>query len=599
MWRDFSGEQEQLDGIAAELAEAGRIARAATVRRELPDPGFAQALRVDLLRCLPTLTVIDGAAVLAPAGGSKAWAREEIRVRDEKAAVARPAPVEPPVPDDGAATDHVAMLQPKVRWQMPARAMPARWVAVGLAASLAIASLMYGTTNMFPSKLSATAQVAVGATLIRGGNTAGLVAGQELREGDEIRVGPEGLATLGLGRSFVRMAPGSDLELASLKSDSLVVDQLAGRAYHRVSVDPGADYAVVTGGVSWTARGTAFDVNRYATEGGGEAVRGLALLNGVDLSGPNVRAQLDQGQSAVVQLRDGKPAGQPQLAPIAPELLTEAWLMQNAQLDRLAGLDLGELIADVSPTPEPTLEPTAAPKTAAPATPAPATPKPTVRPTVKPPAGPVNLGTLKVKANYNGTYTFSWSKYTGSFSFYKLVYGPAGSSPSYPGFDYWACPETWETSWTGAIADGDYSVRLQAIDESSGKAVVKAQTSIVHVVGPAPTLPATQSLGAISAVDNGNGTITLSWSGYSGGWSFSYYKVVYGPVGSNPSYLGSFSGYWATGTDQTSVTFSMGENGELYPGTSWDFRVQAIGYPAGSGFIFGQTSILTYTIPGA
>jgi len=98
----------------------------------------------------------------------------------------------------------------------------------------------------------------------------------------------------------------------------------------------------------------------------------------------------------------------------------------------------------------------------------------------------VNLGALGVTDNGDGTYTFSWTAYTGgSFSYYKLVYEDtaSGKTPSYPdGSPYWAVPGTGDTS-AGPIAipAGDYQVRIQAIGYPSG-AYVYAQSTILHLV---------------------------------------------------------------------------------------------------------------------
>jgi hypothetical protein len=627
MWRDGVAESEQLNGLTAELVEAGRIARTGTVRRELPDGEFASRLRLELLAQVPELRAVDG---LAPVSSTRQPSGEGLVERrgsnrpltfgqaartagsPDAAAVARPrsgkrwrrpaeaiapATTPPPTVQGTGVAGGRAVLRPGVRWQRPAHVMPARWVAIGLAASLAIASLLYGSVFVFPNRPTATAQMAVNATLLRGGATTALAAGAELREGDEIKVGNGGLAVLNLGTSFVRMAPDSSLQLDSLEVDHLVVDQLEGRAYHRVSVDDSGDYTVVTASVKWTARGTAFDLNRYPTEFGGEEVRGLALLHGLDVAGPDVDASLYQGQSAIVVLRDGEPLGDATIGQIGSQTLKDAWLVQNAQLDHLAGLDLGELAALLNPTPEITPAETEAVATPAPATPTPVppTPRPTPRPTV---IHPANLGTLKIVHNADGSYTFSWPKYTGDgFSFYKLVHGPAGTSPTYPAFDYWACnTDRGNTSWTGFIDAGSYAVRVQVVDESDGKIMIRAQTPVVtFTAGSSPTAPPTQSLGNVSFADNGDGTITLSWARYTGGWSFDAYKVVYGPPGSSPSYLSGSSYFAAVSPSSDSVTLTIGVDG-LDPG-NYAVRVQAVGSFGSDAYVFGQTTVYDLTVP--
>jgi hypothetical protein len=622
MWRDLTTEREQLDGLAAELAEAGRIARAATSRGEVADPRFAAMLRASLAGQMPQLRTVDGLAPVPPtrplgwaegqerraagrplAGGRREWvARDEDLTADGVAPrTARPQsgrrwddpqPAEfgyaPPAEEAAPDTGHVAMLKPSVRWQVPVRVMPARWVAVGLAASLAIASLMYGTVSIFPSGPTATAEIAINATLTRGGSTSPLATGAELKAGDQVAVEPGGQATIVVGGSYMRMAPGSEVRLDGLDPNHVVVDQLDGRVYHRVDVDEGGRYTVATATVTWTATGTAFDIDRHAWGADGEEVRGLALLDGLGLTGPEVDASLRQGQSATVILSGaGVPDGSASVAAITGDTLADAWLIQNAQLDRLAGLDLGELASLLTPSPE--ITPTIGPVPTEPP-PAQPTPKPT-------PAGPINLGSLSVSYDSgSGQYAFSWAKYTGTWNagstYYKLLYAPWGTTPSYGSSDYWACLDSRYThSWTGEIAPGDYAVRVQVVDETSG-VVVRAQTGVFHL----KTLPPTQSLGSLNVDASVAGQVTFSWSGYSGGWPFNYYKFVYGPKGSNPSYLAGAGYFAAIGPEGTSVTLYIGE-GDFTPGTELDLRIQAIGYPYDSGYVFGQTNVLTYTVP--
>ena len=50
-------EMEQLDALAAELAEAGHLARVAAAHHERPEPAFAVRLRAELLRELPVAPV--------------------------------------------------------------------------------------------------------------------------------------------------------------------------------------------------------------------------------------------------------------------------------------------------------------------------------------------------------------------------------------------------------------------------------------------------------------------------------------------------------------------------------------------------------------
>ena len=122
------------------------------------------------------------------------------------------------------------------------------------------------------------------------------------------------------------------------------------------------------------------------------------------------------------------------------------------------------------------------------------------------------------------------------------------------------------------------------MDETHGT-VIRAQTNTVtlKVAAPTPTLPATQNLGALGVTDNGGGKYTFTWSAYTGGWDFDAYKVVYTAWDGSPSYA-SGDGYWAAigpgGTSSGSIDVPSGD---------WSVRVQAVGWPSGDVYIFGQT----------
>ena len=654
MSRDERNEIEQLDDLAAELVEAGRAARIADSLHGRPEPAFAMRLRAELLRDLPShssavdvASADDGAAVPVPPYRPLGVPARPFERREGK----RPFAVERRVegleaagthdltllaatetPDDGSratragkrwaatgpdelavgafpsageagATGHVTALHPSMRWHIPTRAMPSRWIAVGLAASVALATLVYGSGIFSPERAPATADQAVAATLVRDGTASTLTAGAVLREGDEIRVDPGGRATLMLGSSIVRLDSGADLRLDSLDPNHETVNQLAGRAYHRVSVPAGGDYRVVTASLTWEARGTAFDLDRSATAGGVDEVRGLALQHGLDLRGPQFAASLLEGTETTVQLgADGAPVGAPVMGSIDSQSLADAWLMENAGLDARLGLPLGLLssIASPSPTLEPTVEPTPelTPEPTDTATPAP-TPTPTHQPTPKPtpqptPAGPANLGQLTITSNGDGTYKFRWPEYTGSgFQYYKLVHGPWGTQPSYPSAPYWAANSPASAnSWSGAVPAGDYAVRVQVVDLSGGGTIIRAQTNTVRLTVTAPPpLPPTVDLGALGVTDNGNGTYTFHWTQYTGG-TFSYYKLVYEPTasGKDPSYPAG-SSYW----DVPPVGAGSSAPITIDPG-DYKVRIQAIGYPNGA-YAYAQTTALLLTVP--
>ena len=669
---DQMTELAQLDALAAELADAGRLARMANANRERPEPSFAVRLRGELLGQIPARAEYAGAPTaedtarrpmppirpldapdrpldrrhanrpfggpdrrwadlpaspnrLPSTRGARAIGPYGVAVRrDGQSSVATGIALGPrrsqagfgwlPDEDPGRDFDETreeTALKPSMRWRIPTRIAPSRWIAAGLAASVALASLLYGSGILWPARTVATTDEAVGATLVRGGASMALVSGTELREGDELEVADGGRATLQIGGSYVRMAGGADVRLTSLDPNHVAVGQIAGRVYHRVAVPDGGDYQVTTASVVWKAHGTAFDLDRRSTAGGGEEVRGLALFDGIDVHGPQLQATLAEGTSATVVLApDGTPSGSPVIDPISATTLADAWLLGNANLDSMLGLPLGQLASVVTPAPrptsttdttillpdEPTDAPTATPTATPRATPAPkATPAPTARHTARPtPAGPANLGQLQITRNGDGSYSFAWPKYTGSgFLYYKLVYENWGKTPNYPASPYWVCnTAATDNIWTGSIDAGDYAVRLQVVDDSSGKVIIRAQTNVVHLtVTVPPSLPPTANLGPLVATPNSGGTYTFTWTAYTGG-PFSYYKLVHETTasGKTPSYPDG-SPYWAVpGTGDTSV-------GPIpIPPGDYQVRIQAIGYPDGA-YAYGQTAVLHLVVP--
>ncbi len=227
-----------------------------------------------------------------------------------------------------------------------------RLLAAGVAAVLVAAALYYGSGLLAPSRIQATADQAAAATLIRGGISTALVAGTELRAGDEIHVAAGGGATLRVGDGYTRMAGDSDLAIVGLDPNAAVIDQIHGRVYHRVDVPSGVGYEVRTGSVGWTAHGTAFDLDREATAGA-DRVTGLALVDAVAVNGPRLQTSLPQGSSLTLDLGpNGLPgAGSSEPEPIDTSEHADPWLARNASLDAELGLNLGWLTSAPPPSP--------------------------------------------------------------------------------------------------------------------------------------------------------------------------------------------------------------------------------------------------------
>jgi len=640
-------EMDELDALTTELAEAGRIARVAVGPRSRPDPVFTMRLRAelldaygsamqigasdaaapDLIEALPRSIIESGpraedaAASLAPLAAAPAETPEPIERRRKARTLGlgfltrpgrstRPATI--PAPEILAAVDDAtpqgarARLRPSVRLRPSGQSVPSRWLGLGVAATLLVGLLAVGSIVLRPAEASSTADQAVAATLVRNGTETALTSGTVLVQGDEIHVGQGGLAYLNLASNRVRLDGGAVVRLDSLDPMATQVDQLAGRVYHRVLVPAGGTYTVVTGDVTWKAVGTAFDLDRLASATG-EEVLGLALQHDLQVAAPGYYGAVQEGSSAVFMLNSsGAASGAPTTSAIDVQSLVNPWLVANAQLDSQLGLPLGELaqVLDATPRPEPTATPRVTqPPSATPAatvvsgsepTAVPVTETKSPHPTATPrPTGPAYLGKLSTRHNADGSYTFSWPAYSGpGFEYYKLVYGPAGTQPNFDGSNYWACNEArGDTSWTGFVTPGDYAVRLQVVDESSGKIVIRAQTQVAHLN---VSLPPTENLGNLNYHVNANGSYTFSWTPYTD-LPFSYYKLVYEPnPGKDPSYPDG-SSYWAAiDSGKSSVTLMPGSGG-FDPG-DWSVRIQAIDDPLGPPYAYAQTNVLHVTV---
>jgi hypothetical protein len=149
----------------------------------------------------------------------------------------------------------------------------------------------------------------------------------------------------------------------NLDQAHIVLDQLAGEVYYRVSMPAGSDYTVNTGSVTWVAKGTAFDLDRsLRATGSGDQVVGLALVDAVAIGGAatGTPTQLDEGMTATVELSStGAEDGSPVTVEISGEALSRAWILGNANLDEQMELPMGVL--DQVATPSPSIEATATP----------------------------------------------------------------------------------------------------------------------------------------------------------------------------------------------------------------------------------------------
>ena len=218
------------------------------------------------------------------------------------------------------------------------RVFPApRWTALAAAAILLLSVIGLNASLVRPQVPTAHASVVSGATLVRDGTTGSLADGAALRVGDEVRVQPDGRATIMIGATEARLAGGADLRIDLVSADRIVVAQIAGRVYHRVVVDAGATYTVQTATLDWIARGTAFDLDRQGPDAGGRLIL-TAIQHDVQVSGPAVRATIDERQQGVATLGDAPSVS---IGEAPASALRDPWLIANARLDRALGYPLG------------------------------------------------------------------------------------------------------------------------------------------------------------------------------------------------------------------------------------------------------------------
>src|SRR6266536_535804 len=345
-----------LSVLEEELAAAGRRIRAERSRAEWPDPLFAASLRDRLIGQLPfaeRTTPAPRAERTVPAMDPPAFAPERLMPR-----LVRATPRFLPAPG---------------------------WTIATIAAALVVSLVGLGPGHLLQAPAPSRAGDVAGASLVRGGSTTALAAGAALEVGDESRTTDIGRATLQLGNSQARLSGGSDMVIRSLAADGLVLEQLAGRAYHRVAVASGGTYTVMTAAVSWTAHGTAFDLDRRTLASGAERLTLLTIEHSVSVAGPDVSATVTEGRRAELVL--GLQGVAPDIAtgPIRPGELSDGWLAANAALDRTAGFSTG-ILTGLAPTVSPSSSRPTAPNVPSPppgpaaTAPADTSPKPAPKP---------------------------------------------------------------------------------------------------------------------------------------------------------------------------------------------------------------------------
>jgi hypothetical protein len=599
-----------LEGLAVELATAGALARSAIDVR----PAFATDLRTRLL------SSYGSPAVAGPADAARVVAAPTV--------VPQNPPSVPPAVAERTRSLELAPAAPRsihVARRSPTILPAPRWTAVGVAAALLLSVIGFNASLLQPQVQVARTSAAMDATLVRSGASRPLVVGDALQVGDTVVVGPAGQATLAIADGEARLAGGAELRFDVVSDDRIILAQLAGRAYHRVDVEPGTSYSVETAFLDWTARGTAFDIDREAVPHG-ETITVSAIQHAIRLSGPDLEATLEEGRRAVVQLREGDDTVG--LADLPDGAFSDPWLLENAARDVAEGHDpgvLGDSLAEHPPaslaptstpistpstepsapaeTTPPALQPTPAPIATPDATPAP-TPKPTAKPTPRPTPRPTpqptptpqpELGTLTLSlAACPGGVVLDWGEYVGDgFNHYfALRSGSSTISPAYPpsggasGVDGSYSTHVTKTLGSDPTGDGGATAFYRVMAYGG-----EDQPLAASPVKSAATKPV-KSLGGLDVTAD-PGMTTFGWNPFAGsGACYSYYKLAYSAEDSTPSYLEGSSVAWV-GSDAP-VGEAVVEG--LPSGTYW-FRLQAIRATDLGRFVVAQTAVVQATIP--
>jgi hypothetical protein len=430
-----------------------------------------------------------------------------------------------------------------------------------------------------------------------------------------------GHAFLDLAAGQARMASGAVIELRRMASDGIELVQVAGRVYHRVAIDPQATYAVRTGALTWTARGTAFDLE---LTGGvaGSSVQERSLEHSVHVVGPGIDETIPEGRAASIPLGGGPADGS--IAPLSPLQLADPWLVANAQRDFEAGYPLGVMTGlAVAPTSsaQPSDLASAVPvatdvqRTAAPAaatsnpspastaasTPSPkatlkATPRPSPTPTTAPTAAPT-LGSLSLSVTpCDGSFVVvTWSKWLGSgFHHYQGLRSGSSSIPvDWPPQGDVAAPEGLYSSV--ATTNNGIDVGLTPGTTTWYRVVAfdAGNTALAASAAQAAAIKDAKALGPLAVSTAGPTSTAFSWTPYAGpAGCFSFYKLVYSATNPSPSYLEGDPYLWASSAKTDAATLVDG----IPAGTYW-FRLQALRDTPGGRVVIAQTDVSSFTVP--
>ena len=570
--------------LEVELATAGARLRTEHLDRMRPEPDFVQKLRAQLLEQLPSSETPAPASIVA-------------------------------LPRNADGHGLARRRLPRVAWHRPnVRRAPSWAAAIAAGLIIGLAGLGAGRALLAsPVPPASQALDVAGATMLRAGQVVPLVSGANIQAGDEVRTAPGGHAFVALGASRVRLSGSADLIVTAVADNRIVLQQVAGRIYHRVSQPDGGTYAVATAGVTWTSRGTAFDLDREPEPGGGTRLTLLTVEHAVLVDGPGVSVTVPQGREADLVVGTGSEATDFSTGVPDASVLADPWLAENAARDVADGFAPGILAAipasqgpseppaaTASPTPVPTPTPSPSPTTepsASPtATPVPTatptvepttqpTPKATPEPTATPTPGPTQTLGLTVRACPGGTI-LDWSAASSAtFDHYKTY---RSSSASFAAPVLVGGTTTTSRSATSAAdvnASGKHWYRTfayDAADQLVARSVIQAATGAggpdtldPFVVGPAVA-----------------GAISFSWSTPSlPAGCFSATKLIYA-ADSAPNIGHSGTELLWTVSDASTHSVSLGSA----PAGTWWFRVQAVVDTALGRVVVAQSTPVQVTV---
>ena len=245
-----------------------------------------------------------------------------------------------------------------------------------------------------------------------------------------------------------------------------------------------------------------------------------------------------------------------------------------------------EASAIASAGPEPTIRPTASPKPAK-------TPKPTPKP--DPTTTPVVTMDFWAKACPGGV-VLDWSKPPTSVGHYHVLRKLGGEVPgTYPASGTTEIDSA--TSWSASVTDG-FDAGLDAGQPATYRAFAFDADDNLVAVSQSRTVSGlgTLSLGTLGVADNGDGSITASWSnpGVAAG-CFAYGKLVLSEEDPDPSYLKG-STYIAVVENAGSTETWAGVPPELSGKTVW-MRYQMIRTTSLGKFVVGSTGVVQVTLP--